>query len=122
MDGIGTGAVGGVVFTFLLLDGVDVDVEVDGSTSSFVGFLFGIAPDERRVSRVGAPDVDVALDDDAIARTGDGDGDGDGAGMTATGVTGAPACFRTKSSRWYFVSDRPRSAARFTIILSIPYA
>ena len=100
MGGVGADAVGGgVAFVFLRLDGVDADVDVDGSASSFIGFLFGIAPDERRVSRVGAPDVDVALDDDAIARTGDGDGDGDGAGMTATGVTGAPACFKTKSSR-----------------------
>ena len=99
MDGIGTGAVGGVVFTFLLLDGVDVDVEVDGSASSFVGFLFGIAPEERRISRVGTPDVDVALDVDAMARADDVGGDGDGAGTTATGVTGAPAFFKTKSSR-----------------------
>ena len=102
VGGVGTGAVGGgVVFVFLRLDGIGADVDVDGSTSSFVGFLFGIAPDERRISRVGAPDEDVALDVDAIARMddGDGDGDGDGAGTTATGVTGAPACFRTKSSR-----------------------
>ena len=81
------------------MDGIDADVDVDGSASSFVGFLFGIAPEERRISRVGAPDVDVALDVDAMARADDVDGDGDGAGTTATGVTGAPAFFKTKSSR-----------------------
>ena len=80
-------------FVFLLLDGVDADVDVDGVASSFVGLRFGIAPEGRRISGVGAPEVDAALDADAGAGT------GDGAGSTATGVTTAPACFKTKSSR-----------------------
>ena len=115
-EGSGACTVGGAVFVFLFLDGVDDVADVDGIASSFVDFRFGIAPDGRRVSGVGVPEEDVALDVDAIAGT------GDGAGRTATGVMSAPACFNTKSSRWYRVSDKPRSAARLTIILSIPYA
>ena len=93
-DGVGVESVVDAAFIFLLLDGVDVDVDVDGTASSFIGFRFGIAPGGRRVSGVGAREEDAALD------VGVGAGSEDGAGSTATGVTTAPACFRTKSSRW----------------------
>ena len=111
-DGVGVESAVDAAFVFLLLDGVDDDV--DGIASSFIGLRFGIAPEGRRVSGVGACDEDAALDVDAVA------GASDGAGNTATGDTTAPACLRTKSSRCWRVSDNPRSVARLTIILSKP--
>ena len=90
-DGVGVELADGAAFVLLRFDGVDEDV--DGVASSFVGLRFGIAPEDRRISGVGARGVDAALDADIGA------GAGDGAGTTATGVTTAPACFRTKSSR-----------------------
>ena len=104
----------GAAFVLRFLDGVD---DVDGwGVSSVAGFRFGIAPDERRASEDGAPELDDALDVDARA------GAGDGAGITVTGVTTAPACFRTKSSLCWRVRDSPLSVARLTMALSRPYA
>ena len=104
--------VDGAALVLRFLDGVD---DVDGwGVSSVAGFRFGIAPDERRTSEDRAPDVDVALDVDATAGT------GDGAGNTVTGVTTAPVCFKTKSFLCWRVRDIPRSAARLTIALSMP--
>ena len=111
-DGIGVALADGAAFVFLFFDGVDDDV--DGAASSFVGLRFGIAPEDRRISGVGARDVDAAFDADVGA------GAGVDAGITATGLTTAPACFKTKSSRWWRVSDRPSSAARLTMALSKP--
>ena len=92
-DGTDVVFVDGAAFVLRLLEGVDEDV--DGVASSFVGLRFGIAPEARRVSGVGVgAGVDIAFDATIGAWT------GVGAGSTATGVTTAPACLRTKSSLW----------------------
>ena len=92
-DGVGVEAAVDAAFVFLLLDGVDVDVDVDGIASSFIGLRFGIAPRGRRVSGDGVGDDVATLDVDV------GVGAGVAVGTTATGVTTAPACFKTKSFR-----------------------
>ena len=53
---------------------------VDDAASSFVGFLFGIAPEDRRTSGVG-------WEEDVSAT---------GVGTTSIGWTTAFACFQTK--------------------------